>query len=505
MHNEKIIAYDFGTSGVKAVLIDTKARVIETAMSNYDMFTPKPGWAEQVPDDYWQAVIFSTRELLHKSNVVKESIKAIVFATQAMGIIPLDNKGRVLYNNISWVDGRAEKQANKINKIIKEPKFGAKSVVPKLMWIKEKMPEMYDKTKYFVDVNAYLRYKATGKITAELTGACSYGINLDNNSWDKKLFDAAGIDVNKLPPLCHSIDKIGKLTEAAANDLMLTADAVVMAGCNDVEAAAVGAVSVGNNEGHIYLGSSAWICGIVERNFKTKNGATISKSPNPSKNLIKGVTQSSGMTLDKAMHMLYMQEKHAPRINEYQVLESEIKDIGPGSDSLIITPWIYGETCPVTDDNVRSTFFNMNYSHTRAHIVKAIREGIGYNLRWMLENFENDYNLTFTKLNVVGGGGLSDNWIQSLSDILQIPLYTTENMRHAGAIGAAVCGMIGLKDIDDFSDLNSVIKIKKSFLPNIENKLIYDMFYKEYKNLYYDLKSGYERINGREERNKNGY
>ena len=237
------------------------------------------------------------------------------------------------------------------------------------------------------------------------------------------------------------------------------------------------------------------MCASTSKFVDVKNGVTISRSPDSEKYLLKGVTQSSGMTVDKAIDLLYSYEKKNENINEFMVIEEEVSKVNPGSDRLIITPWIFGETCPVTNENVHSTVFNMTNMHTRAHIIKAIREGIGFNLRWTRDNFKKDFNMSFPQLNIIGGGGLSDDWIQTLADILQIPLCIAENQRHAGAVGAAVCAMVGCGIYKDFNCVKEIIKIKKKFTPREKNSKIYDTLFNEYKNLYSTLLESYERVN----------
>ena len=175
MNKEFIMAYDFGTSGVKAVLVDFKGKILTSTTSSYSMINPTLGWAEQDPEEYWLAIIDSTRRVLEKSGTVPGQIAGLVFSTQAMGIIPVSKDGKALYHNITWVDGRAQEQSRKINNMVGAELFGAKDVICKLLWLKEERPEIFNTARYFMDVNCYLRYKATGVAVAELSGASSYG------------------------------------------------------------------------------------------------------------------------------------------------------------------------------------------------------------------------------------------------------------------------------------------------------------------------------------------
>ncbi len=197
MDTRYVIAHDVGTSSNKAVLIDTKGRIITSSEKTYGFTYPNPGWVEQNPEDYWQAIVETTKNILKQSQITPSQLIGIVFTTQAMGIIPVDENDQVLYNNITWVDGRAEKQAEKLMKRFLGKKvfksivgieITGKDVIPKLMWLKENKPEIYQKTQYFLDVNGFLKFKATGRKVAEWSGACSYAFNLKKERLGKNIF-----------------------------------------------------------------------------------------------------------------------------------------------------------------------------------------------------------------------------------------------------------------------------------------------------------------------------
>ncbi|HNE49744.1 MAG TPA: FGGY family carbohydrate kinase, partial [Chitinophagales bacterium] len=224
------LAYDVGTSSVKSILIDENGAILSSAIESYPLQMPHPGWVEQIPDDYWNAICRATKKLTQATVIDKNKIKGLAFTTQAMGIIPMRADGKVLYNNISWVDGRAEKQARKIMqrmggkaifKSIVGVEITGKDVIPKLIWLKENEPDLFHQTHKFLDVNGYLKFRCTGKMVAEWSGACSYSFNLKKKDWERLFFKICGVGTNKLPDLVKSTDLVGTLTEQAAQDLGL--------------------------------------------------------------------------------------------------------------------------------------------------------------------------------------------------------------------------------------------------------------------------------------------
>lgn len=500
-----VIAHDVGTSSVKSALIDSDGNILCHATHSYPFFSPQPGWAEQEPSDYWNAIVTNTKELSAAIN--KERILGMVFTTQAMGIIPVDKTGNVLRRNISWVDGRAEEQARWMmnlfgGKAIFKSFLGieitGKDVIPKLRWLKQNELEIYENTSKFLDVNGYLRFKATGKITAEWSGACSYGFNLKKKDWEHLLFKASGIDRTKLPDLIRSVDIAGTLTESSAKELGLPLEIPVFGGCDDTQSAAVGSGSVAEGEAHAYIGTSAWAGVTTARAPKFKNGAVCLQSADPQKNLVIGITESAGNNLEWMVNQFYKKElEEVGKENIYKILDEEAAKVPAGSDHLVITPWFLGERCPVSTTTTRSTVFNLSLEHTRGHFVKALSEGIGYNLRWIFENYEKDFKFKTPNFRFIGGGSQNDQWMQTIADITGRKITTTNHPTMAGAIGAAMCVFVGSGHFQDFSAVNKIVKPAKSFAPNAENKAIYDELFLSYKDIYKSLKGTYFRANSK--------
>ena len=213
-----------GTSSDKAVLVDFGGNIIATAVEPYPTFYPNPAWVEQNPEDYWHAVCKASSRIINENGINAEDVKGVVFSTQSQGIIPVDESGKVLYNNITWVDGRAEKQAQSIMKKLGGKKIFTlaagtpimgKDCIPKIVWLKEERPDLYRQTYRILDVNGYLKYKCTGKMVTELSGASSYGLDLKKKEW-LGVMKLTGVDMEKLPPLVCSTDIVGGLLPEAA-------------------------------------------------------------------------------------------------------------------------------------------------------------------------------------------------------------------------------------------------------------------------------------------------
>jgi len=500
-----VIAHDVGTSSVKSALVSQGGEIISYATSPYGFSYPRPGWVEQDPEDYWKGVVRNTRTILDDSRLDPNRIMGMVFSTQAMGIIPLDGDDRLLMNNITWVDGRAEDQAQWLmsllgGKKIFEKLIGVeitgKDVIPKLRWIKQNLPDLYRQTECVLDVNGYLKFRATGKKVFEWSGACSYGFNLKKKDWERLLFRVSGFDINKLPPLVRSTDVVGTLSTEAAEEMGLPRTVKVFGGCDDTQSAAAGSGSTGEGDAHIYLGTSAWAGITTGKNLKHKNGAVVLQSADAQKNLLVGITESAGANLDWMIEKFYKLEKNDPAIsNIYTFIDKETAGIPPGSDHLIFTPWLLGERCPVSTTTTRGTVFNLGQEHTRGHFVKALLEGVGYNLRWIFENYRRDFGFDPEVIRAIGGGSVNESWMQGIANITGKTVETINRSTIAGALGAASCAFVGSGHFSSFHQVNQFIEVKKSFRPDMSLEELYTKLFHSYKDVYQGLKKAYIRAN----------
>ncbi len=503
--SDYIMAFDFGTSGTKAVLVDFDMKFVAASVCGYPLFSPEKGYAEQSADDYWKATCQVARDVMEKAGVDKNAVKGISFGSQAMGIIPVDKNDNVIHNNITWVDSRAGKEAERINHIMGTEAQNSNDVVSKLLWLKENKSEIYNNTKYFLDCTGYLVFKSTGIPAMELTNSSPYSLNPQMQKYQERLYAAAGIDLDKMPPLKICGEYVANLTSAASEQLGLATEAKVFMGTGDVAAAAAGAGCCQIGDAHFYIGSSAWLSVIMDEN-RLENpspGAYQIYSINKDLLIYGGCVQSACMTLDWAIEQFYQMEGQMLKgdlyrfINQediFNFINGEIKDIEPGSRNMIATPWLHGEHFPVLDEKARAVFFNITNLHDRRYFINAVMEGIAYSLRGQMELYTQDTGNTLTKIGVVGGGALSDHWMQILADIIKVPVYRPENVRHAGAIGAAFVAGVGL-GLYKMDDLKDFIRLEKSFYPREENAAIYDKLYGVFKRIYPSMKEMFAEIN----------
>ncbi|MFX0033440.1 MAG: FGGY-family carbohydrate kinase [Candidatus Hodarchaeota archaeon] len=519
MTNQYILSHDLGTTGNKAVLFDLNLNVIHHLKVTYPLYYPKEGWAEQEPEDYWNAIKVSTREIFQKTNLDIKDIIAIVFDCQMNCTIPIDQEGNTLMRSISWVDTRASIIAKKYKKgLIKiagyglsqilmfikitggAPGLNGKDPISHILWIKEHQPEIYRKTYKFLSVKDFIIYKCTQKaVTSRDLGHTSWMMDTNPNKffWSDKILDRFEIDKNKLPEIKRSVEKAGNLTKDAAEMLGLEANVPVFVGSGDLTSAAIGSGAIIDNQPVICLGTSDWIAAHTSKRLKdlTHYMGIICSSQD---NYLCISKQETGATcLDWIINQMFKDQADTYKINPsqlYDYIDSTVLASPVGAKRLLFTPWMFGERSPINKSNVRAGFYNLSLNHTREDLLRAIYEGVGYNIKWALQFLEKLIGKN-DKMHIIGGGAKSDVWCQIISDILNKEITQMEDPDLAAAKGSAIVAMIGLGILNSFSDAIRLIKIQKEYKPNPNNIKIYQKLFAEYKKLYERNKAMFEHLN----------
>lgn len=226
------------------------------------------------------------------------------------------------------------------------------------------------------------------------------------------------------------------------------------------------------------------------------NGAAAIQSADREMNLIAGITESAGANIQWLQEQFFSAEKKEYGDKIFEYMDEVIKKIPPGSNHLICTPWMLGERCPVSSTTTRATLFNISMVHTREHLMRAVYEGIGYNLRWILENYSRDYGFSCDNFRIIGGGALDDTWMHIIADITGKCFSVVKDPRNAGAVGAAVVALIGLGELPGFSAAKDFVQVERCYAPDPKNRRVYDHLFENYKRVYNSLKDTYIKANG---------
>jgi len=377
-------------------------------------------------------------------------------------------------------------------------RWAGKDWIPKLWWLRENAPELYAQIAKILDVNGYLLYRATGEMVIDWTAASVTGMfDLNKKTWDHFIIKLFDLPLEKMPELRSPIETVGDgLTAEAAREFGLLAGTPVIAGAGDVMTAAVGCAAVEEGDQHVYLGTSSWVGGILGKKVTGKCGVAAIQAAEPDKIYLLAENETAGACLKWIADEFYRAEQADPAVeNVYALMDADVQGIEPGSNYLIFTPWMYGERAPIDDIYVRSTFFNLSADHKREHLLRAVYEGVAYNLRWTFDVLNQKFHLWQDTVRVVGGGARGDPWLQIIADVTGKRVARVANPQEAGAVGAAMVAAIGLGVYPDFPSLKRVVQITDVFEPQECNAEVYDRLYKGYRQVYRALRKVYRKMN----------
>lgn len=529
-----VIAYDIGTTGVKTCLFNVTPKAVKLAASagaGYPLTLLPGGGAEQDPDDWWNAMCATTREVLEKSRTEPRSISGISFCSQMQGLVLMDKNCRHVRPAMSYLDNRAAKQmrdvfANGLQikganafkllrclAVTKAAPVSVKDSVWKYLWIKENEPENFSRAFKWLDVKEALICRCTGNFVMTRDSAYAtllYGTRRGREGFSRGLCGMLGVNYGHMPEVIDSTAQAGVLNGQAAAGLGLAQGTPVFGGGGDAAIMAAGAGAAKAGKTHIYVGTSGWVSTAVKKqimDIDKKIAAIVSAGKNyqyfaemeTAGKCFEWVRDhlaldEIGIYLKDQLQVTHL-DGEAVSQSLYDYLTESVSEVPAGSNGVLFAPWLHGNRCPFEDVNTRGLFFNIGIGTGKRDMIRAVLEGICYHLRWMLEAQESRIELPDT-VRFVGGGALSPLTCRILADITGKRVETVEHPQNAGAAGAAVAAAAGLKILGSIEDADDIILTDAEYIPDAANKALYDKGFEAFKTLYKNNKRAFDLLNG---------
>lgn len=526
-----VLAYDVGTTALKTCLFDLgeKIRLLAAAVEGYELFMVEDGGVEQDPEDWWRAMCKTTREVLAASGVSPQQIAGLSFCGQMQGLVLVDAQGAPVRRGMSYMDNRAKEElkeglghglkiaglnAYKLINSIRITGAVAASVkdpVWKYKWVQRHEPENFAKVYKWLDVKEYLILKTTGQFIMTEDSAFAtllYDTRPGRRGFSRKICAMLGVEWRHLPKVVFSTDLVGRITPQAAAALGLAPGTPVFGGGGDAALIGVGAGAVREGSTHIYLGTSGWVSTVLRRRaLDTKNMIAAIIGAHPAYFHYFAELETAGKCLEWVRDHLaldeiniYLQSQdggslETVNMNLYDYMMQAIKDVPPGSNGVIFTPWLHGNRCPFEDPNARGIFFNISLETGKTELIHAVLEGVCYHLRWQLEAAERKVKAA-SRIRLVGGGALAPLTCQILADVLGREIETVDHPQNSGAVGAAIVMAVGLGLIPDLTEAERLVTVKERYIPNPEHTAVYDRYFPVFKSLYYNNKEAFRLLNG---------
>jgi sugar (pentulose or hexulose) kinase len=494
-----ILGTDAGTTASKISLFDERGELIAISTQEYSLTTPTPLAVEIEAETLWNAFKKGISEVLGKSKVDKDEIKALGISAQGETLILLDREGRLLRNAIAWLDNRAQEEAEILSKEFDDglvyKTTGQVRIVPtwpasKIFWMKRNEPEIYVRTFKYLLVEDYLIYRMTGKFVAEGSLLCSTVYwNINTRKWWTEMLDRLGITPDQLPEIRESGEVVGEMLPSVASQLGLSSKTIVSTGALDQ---AAGATGVGNIHPGIFsenTGAALAVCAPLDKPlFDPQRRMPVHYFVKPSSYMAHTFT-TGGMVLRWFRDDFCQQEMQvasASGLDPYDLLGMEAGRVPPGCEGLVMLPHLQGAMAPEANEKAKGVFYGFTLRHTKAHFVRAIMEAVACIVRRNIEVLQ-DLGIEVKEIRTLGGGARSMLWKQIEADITQKPVLTMRN-EEAACLGAAILAgtAVGMyKSIDQACE--RMVSVKRRFEPNPVNFNVYEKTYQHYVQLYDDL------------------
>lgn len=498
-----LLGIDIGTSGTKTVLFDEMGNTIASALEEYPLYQPNIGWAEQDPEDWWQATAASIHRVLAVSGVKSADVSGIGLSGQMHGLVMLDGDNKVLRRSIIWCDQRSTAECDQITSLIGAERLIEITANPaltgftasKIMWVKNNEPDIFEKAKKILLPKDYIRYRLTGEFATEVSDASGMQLmDISGRCWSAEILSKLRIERSQLADLYESQEVSGRVSSKAAAQTGLRAGTPVVGGGGDQAAGAVGNGIVKPGVVSSTIGTSGVVFAYLDKiSIDPKGRVHTFCHAVPDTWHVMGVTQGAGLSLKWFRDNFCKEEKSTAElmgVDPYVLMDQEAEQVKAGSNGLLYLPYMMGERTPHLDPYAKGVFFGFSAKHDKRDMIRAVMEGVVYSLRDCLEIITG-MGVNVSEIRASGGGGKSKLWKQMQADVFGTGI-TTINSGEGPALGVALLAGVGTgvyKNVAEACD--TTIKVKNVQQPDMELYSKYSKFYTLYGQLYKSLKKDY--------------
>lgn len=481
-----VLGLDLGTSSLKALLVNKEGTVISSESSQYEVFSETAGFSEQNPSDWLAACTTIFSKLAQKVDDFQSELEGISFSGQMHSLVLLDEHYNVLRPAILWNDVRTTEQCKEImeragSEILDITKNRALEgfTLPKILWVMENEPEIWAQVAHILLPKDYLRWYLNGRLAMDYSDAAgTLLLDVGEQKWSEKLLDCFEISLDRLPPLVNAFDFTGYLREDIRQKFHFEKNVAVFAGAADNASAAVGSGLISSDTALVSIGTSG-----VFLTAETNSVVDYKGKLHFFNHAFTNEFYSMGVTLSAGASLNWFKKTFAP-MQTFEELLHLVKDVPPGSDGLLFTPYIAGERTPYFDSKVRGNFIGIDNHHSFSTFTRAVIEGITFSLKDSQVLMETIGDKNFQKIISVGGGARSKEWLQIQADIFNTPIVTLAS-EEGPSLGAAMIAASGLSWFDSLEQcINKFVHYSETVYPNEGDVQAYEKAYENYKKIY---------------------
>ena len=487
------IGMDLGTSAVKLLLMDEKGSIKSIVSKEYPLEFPHPGWSQQDPTNWLQAIEEGVPELLAGADPTQ--VAGVGIGGQMHGLVVLDKDDNVIRPAILWNDGRTAKETDYLNNVIGKDRLSqytaniafAGFTAPKLLWMKENEPELFARIDKIMLPKDYINYKLTGVHCTDVSDASGMLLfDVEHKCWSKEMLAICGVKEPQMAKVFESYEKVGTILPEAAKKLGLPANVVVAAGAGDNAAAAVGTGTVGEGACNISLGTSGTVFISSERfSVDNQNGLHSFAHADGHYHLM-GCMLSAASCNKWLMDDIFQTE-------DYSGEQERISEDKLGHNHVYFLPYLMGERSPINDTNARGTFTGMTMDTTRADLTQAVLEGVAFGIRDSLE-VARSQGIVVERSKICGGGARSHLWKRIFANVLNTKLDIVES-EQGPSMGGAMLAMVADGTYPSVQEVcNKLVSVVDTVEPEPELVALYEARYRQYRKIYPIMKDLFPQI-----------
>lgn len=499
-----VIGVDIGTTGCRTVLYTAAGIELASYNAEYPMRTPRAAWAEQDPEEIYQALIRLIRTVAEQAKENSWDIAGMCFSSVFHSFIPVDEQGTALSPMIIWADSRSQGYSEKLKVECDAAKTYTRTGCPvhpmyypaKILWFRYERPQIFSRIAKFISIKEYIVYRLTGKFIIDRSIASGTGLyNLHNLEWDQELLQMLGITEHHLShvlPTTH-VERLLQSEAAAAMGISIATPLVLGAG--DGVLANIGSGAVNPGQVTASIGTSGAVRMISDLPRVDKHGRTWCYNLTDQYWVLGGAINNGGIAFRWARDKFASTEQHVADklgLDAYELLSRYAEKKPAGSDGLIMLPFFSGERAPYWNADARGVLFGLNLNHGKRHLIRATLEGIVYRMYSIFSALK-EVAGEVSEVRVSGSFVRSDLWVQIMADVFGT-VITVPDQAEGSAFGAAVFGLFALGILNDFKDVTQFITIKKQYYPIEENHLRYKQLYAIYERIYWNLQKEFAEI-----------
>ncbi|MDP9326909.1 MAG: FGGY-family carbohydrate kinase [Actinomycetota bacterium] len=483
-----VLSLDSSTTATKAVVWDRDGRSVADGRAPHPTALPRPGWNEQDPEDWWSSATSAVDQAL--LSVESADVEALVVTHQRETFACLDDQGRAVRPAIVWMDVRAAPQVEsfgsaEIHRLTGKPPDTTPALY-KLLWLREHEPEVMARTRWVVDVHAYLMYRLTGVMRTTTGCADPLGlIDLQGGDWADALLELCGLDRAQMPELVAPGEVLGSLGEAPGDALGLRAGLPVVGGTGDGQAVGVGANVLDSSRAYLNLGT-AIVAGTATAEYRWERAFRTLTGPLPETFTLETLIQGGTYTLNWFLRRIAGLD--AERLNlgleDVDLLEAAATRVPPGAEGLLLVPYWASSQTPYWDPYARGMLFGLAGHHGKEHMFRAMLEGIAFEQRLALGDMQRALGAPVQALMTTGGGSRSALWRQILADVCGTTIVACRE-EETTSLGAAIYAAVAAGWYPSLSDAAAAMTGEGArHTPDPATSARYDRLYAVYRELY---------------------